>query len=160
MYFICSYWEVLHHPCTSNTCLYYYIFNLLTFSSLFFYDLPFWTYLFVRRITSDTSIISIIVSAGLSVSRVTRWLLSFSSFFLLLLFWIEAFNSLDYPGNLTVLLYLFIYFFFFQKIRFDISCKLQQFAQTVQTLIRCHRMWHLIRVYTVCINYRNFVIKL
>ena len=24
--------------------------------------------------------------------------------------------------------------------------------QTVKTQIRCHRMWHLIRVYTVCIN--------
>ena len=32
--------------------------------------------------------------------------------------------------------------------------------KTVQTQIRCHRMWHLIRVCTVCSNHRKLKVEL
>ena len=39
---------------------------------------------------------------------------------------------------------------------FTISIRTDMLEQTVQTQMRCHRMWHLIRVYTVCYWSSNF----
>ena len=50
--------------------------------------------------------------------------------------WTSPFRISGVPGVLS-----YFHFIFYRN-----SC-----MQTVQTLIRCHRMWHLICVYTVCL---------
>ena len=40
---------------------------------------------------------------------------------------------------------------------FTICIQTDRPEQTVQTQMRCHRMWHLIRVYTVCHSSSNFL---
>ena len=50
----------------------------------------------------------------------------------------------------------------FEKLHFGntmytvLTLSINRLEQTMQTQIRCHRMWHLIRIYTVCNSSSNF----